>query len=63
MKASAKAYRNNLSIPQRQLFLLCSVSLVGGMLGSVALLYTSPDVFHSSNSVSIVASNAGVYLR
>jgi uncharacterized membrane protein YfcA len=43
--ASAGAYRNNLSIPQRQLFLLCGVSLVGGMLGSVALLYTSPDVF------------------
>ncbi len=43
--ASAGAYRNNLSIPQRQFFLLCGVSLVGGMLGSVALLYTSPDIF------------------
>ncbi|NMG19411.1 sulfite exporter TauE/SafE family protein [Brasilonema bromeliae] len=43
--ASAGAYRQNLSIPRRQFFLLCGISLVGGVLGSVALLYTSPDVF------------------
>lgn len=43
--ASAGAYRQNLTIPRRQFFLLCGISLVGGVLGSVALLYTSPDVF------------------
>ena len=43
--ASAGAYRQNLTIPRRQFLLLCGISLVGGMLGSVALLYTSADVF------------------
>ena len=43
--ASAGAYRQDLGIERRDFLLLCSVSLVGGMIGSVALLYTSPDVF------------------
>jgi hypothetical protein len=43
--ASAGAYRKDLGIPRRELLLLCTVSLVGGLLGSLVLLYTSPDVF------------------
>ncbi|MDB9488423.1 sulfite exporter TauE/SafE family protein [Dolichospermum circinale CS-537/01] len=43
--ASAGAYRRDLSIEKRQLLLLTGTSLVGGVIGSVALLYTSPDVF------------------
>lgn len=43
--ASAGAYRKDLSIPRRELLLLSATSLVGGLLGSVVLLYTSPDVF------------------
>lgn len=43
--ASAGAYRQDLGIERRDFLLLCGVSLVGGMIGSVALLYTSPDVF------------------
>lgn len=43
--SSAGAYRKDLGIPRRQLVLLCGVSLLGGMIGSVALLYTSPDIF------------------
>lgn len=43
--ASAGAYRKDLGIQRRELLLLCGTSLVGGLLGSVALLYTSPDVF------------------
>ncbi|WP_341528375.1 sulfite exporter TauE/SafE family protein [Nostoc sp. UHCC 0302] len=43
--ASAGAYRKDLGI-QRQVFvLLCGISLVGGIIGSVALLHTSSDVF------------------
>ena len=43
--ASAGAYRKDLGIQGRELLLLCAISLVGGVIGSVALLYTSPDVF------------------
>ncbi|MDF5714105.1 MAG: sulfite exporter TauE/SafE family protein [Rhizonema sp. NSF051] len=43
--ASAGAYRKDLGIPQRELLLLSATSLVGGLLGSLALLYTSPNVF------------------
>ncbi|MEH2053844.1 sulfite exporter TauE/SafE family protein [Nostoc sp.] len=43
--ASAGAYRQDLGIERRDFLLLCGVSLVGGMIGSIALLYTSPDVF------------------
>ena len=43
--ASAGAYRKDLGIQGRELLLLCAISLVGGVIGSVALLYTSPGVF------------------
>lgn len=43
--ASAGAYRKDLHIERRDFLLLCAVSLLGGIIGSVALLYTSPDVF------------------
>lgn len=43
--ASAGAYRKDLGIQRRELLLLCATSLVGGLIGSIALLYTSPDVF------------------
>lgn len=45
--ASAGAYRKDLSIPRRELLLLCGTSLVGGVIGSIALLYTAPDVFEN----------------
>ena len=44
--ASAGAYRKDLAIPRRELLLLSATSLVGGVLGSLALLFTSPDVFN-----------------
>lgn len=43
--ATTGAYRKDLGIQRRELLLLCATSLVGGVIGSVALLYTSPDVF------------------
>lgn len=43
--ASAGAYRSDLKIQRRELLLLCGISVVGGIIGSIALLYTSPDVF------------------
>ena len=43
--SSAGAYRKDLGVPRKQLFLLCGVSLIGGIIGSIALLYTSADVF------------------
>lgn len=43
--ASAGAYRKDLGVPRKQLILLCGVSLMGGVIGSIALLFTSPDVF------------------
>jgi uncharacterized protein len=43
--ASAGAYRRDLNIPKRELLILCATSLIGGVIGSVILLYTSPDVF------------------
>lgn len=43
--ASAGAYRKDLGIKRQVFLLLCGISLIGGVIGSVALLYTSPDVF------------------
>jgi uncharacterized membrane protein YfcA len=43
--ASARAYRKDLDIQKRALWLLASISLIGGILGAVLLLYTSPSVF------------------
>ena len=43
--ATVGAYRKDLSVQRRELLLLCCTSLLGGLIGSVALLYTSPDVF------------------
>ncbi len=51
--ASASAYRRDLDVDfpeerlrQRQtILILSSASLAGGLIGSIALLYTSPDVF------------------
>jgi uncharacterized membrane protein YfcA len=43
--ASARAYHRDLNIEKRQLLLLAGISLVGGFIGSVALLYTSQDLF------------------
>ena len=39
--ASARAYRQDLNNEKRQLLLLAGTSLVGGVIGSVALLYTA----------------------
>jgi uncharacterized protein len=43
--ASAGAYRRDLDVERRSMLILSIVSLVGGLLGSIALLYTSADVF------------------
>ncbi len=43
--ASAGAYRRDLDLDRRSMLILSIVSLIGGLLGSIALLYTSPDVF------------------
>jgi uncharacterized membrane protein YfcA len=43
--ASASAYRHNLNIPKQQFLVLCLTSLIGGVIGSVILLYTSQNVF------------------
>ena len=43
--SSVGAYRKDLGVPRKQLFLWCGVSLIGGVIGSIALLYTSDDVF------------------
>ncbi|MBW4507714.1 MAG: sulfite exporter TauE/SafE family protein [Scytonematopsis contorta HA4267-MV1] len=43
--ASARAYRDNLDIERRKLLLLCGISILGAIIGSMALLYTSADVF------------------
>jgi uncharacterized protein len=43
--ASAGAYRRDLDIERRTMLILSIVSLVGGLLGSILLLYTSGDVF------------------
>jgi uncharacterized protein len=43
--ASAGAYRRDLDIDRRSMLVLSIVSLMGGLIGSIALLYTSPDVF------------------
>jgi uncharacterized protein len=43
--ASVGAYRRDLDIDRRTMLILSIVSLVGGLLGSILLLYTSADVF------------------
>jgi hypothetical protein len=43
--ASAGAYRKDLGIKREVFLLLCGISFIGGIIGSVALLYTSSDVF------------------
>ncbi|WP_310481501.1 sulfite exporter TauE/SafE family protein [Chamaesiphon sp. VAR_48_metabat_403] len=43
--ASASAYRRDLDVDRRTILILSIVSLVGGLLGSILLLYTSADVF------------------
>lgn len=43
--SSAGAYRKDLGIGRRELLLLGATSLVGGIIGSIALLCTSADVF------------------
>ena len=43
--ASAGAYRKDLGINRPVFLLLCGISLFGGIIGSLALLYTSSDVF------------------
>ncbi len=43
--ASAGAYRKDLGIKRQVFLVLCGISLLGGMIGSLALLYTSADVF------------------
>jgi uncharacterized protein len=43
--ATARAYRQDLGVERRELWLLCGISSIGGVIGSIALLYTSPEVF------------------
>jgi uncharacterized protein len=43
--ASAGAYRRDLDVERRTMLILSIVSLFGGLLGSILLLYTSADVF------------------
>jgi uncharacterized protein len=43
--ASVGAYRRDLDVERRTMSILGITSLVGGLLGSLALLYTSADVF------------------
>lgn len=43
--ASIAAYFKDLNIQKRTMLLLCITSLIGGLLGSMALLYTSSDLF------------------
>jgi uncharacterized membrane protein YfcA len=43
--ASVGAYRRDFTVERRVLIILSITSLVGGGLGSIALLYISPDIF------------------
>jgi uncharacterized protein len=43
--AGAGAYRRDLDVERRLLWLMSGVSLVGGIIGSIALLYTEPNFF------------------
>ncbi len=43
--ASVGAYRRDFEVERRTLIILSIASIVGGGLGSIALLYISPDVF------------------
>ncbi|WNZ27050.1 sulfite exporter TauE/SafE family protein [Leptolyngbya sp. NK1-12] len=42
---SVRAYRQDFGIPRNQLVLLCGISLIGSVIGSVALLFTSAAIF------------------
>ncbi len=44
--ASVGAYRQDLKIERRLLILMSITSLIGGTLGSIALLYTSSNIFN-----------------
>jgi uncharacterized protein len=44
--ASIGAYRQDLQVERRLLTILSITSLIGGTLGSIALLYTSADIFN-----------------
>jgi uncharacterized protein len=44
--ASIGAYRQDLQVERRLLMILSVTSLIGGTLGSIALLYTSSDIFN-----------------
>jgi uncharacterized membrane protein YfcA len=43
--ASAGAYRKDLNVQKRDLWILGGTSLIGGAIGAFILLYTSPDLF------------------
>lgn len=43
--ATARAYRQDISVRRRELLLLCTASLIGGVIGSILLLYTSSEIF------------------
>jgi uncharacterized protein len=43
--ASARAYRRELDLGQKSLQILSITSLIGGAIGSISLLYTSPAFF------------------
>lgn len=42
---SIRTYRQDLGIEQKPLVVLCVISLLGGLIGSVALLFTSASTF------------------
>jgi uncharacterized protein len=44
--ASVGAYRQDLQVERRLLTILSTTSLIGGMIGSISLLYTSSDIFN-----------------
>jgi uncharacterized membrane protein YfcA len=43
--ASAGAYWKDVEVERRELVLLCTISLLGGIVGSIALLHTTPELF------------------
>jgi uncharacterized protein len=43
--ASVEAYRQDLDVERRLLLMLIGASLLGGVIGSIALLYTEPNFF------------------
>ncbi len=44
--ASISAYRQDLNVERRLLAILSITSLIGGTIGSIALLYTAPGIFN-----------------